>query len=269
MIGLGVAVAESVPEGTPVLFQGDFSEIIPKVAEIGYDAVEVHVQYPDQVNVEAWKETCEKYGIQVASLASGSAYLAEGISLTHRDPEKRRLAVERMKGHIRLAQKLGALATIEVLKGFASECGSKEEFVENYRESLEECIPYAEERGVTIAMECVNRKESDTFNTIAQCADFVRSFHSDALRIYIDTYHMDLEETDIPSAIRGAADMIAYAQISDRNRHYPDGQHCDMRLTTDTLKEIGYQGYLSLECRPEPTGEDAARKGLAFMKSLL
>ncbi len=269
MIGLGVAVAESVPAGTPVLFQGEFSKIIPKVAEIGYDAVEVHVQYPDLVNVEEWKRVCEKYQVWVASLASGSAYLAEGISLSHRDPEKRRLAVERMKGHIRLAQKLGALATIGVLKGFASECGSWEEFEANYRESLEECVAYAQERGVIIAMECVNHKEGDAFNTIAQCADFVRSFHSDALRIYIDTYHMDLEETDISSAIRGAADVIAYAQISDRNRRYPDGRHCNMRLTTDTLKEIDYQGYLSLECRPEPSGEEAARKGLAFMRSLL
>jgi len=269
MLKLGVAVAEQVPDGTPALFQGKIPDAAKWAAELGYDALEVHVQKPGLVDAAVWKQACEQNGIQVAALASGSAYLMEGISLSHPDPEKRRLAVERMKEHIGLAQQLGAIATIGVLKGLASQCESREAFLSNYRDSLEQCIPYAEERGVVIAMECVNRMESDMFNTIAECARFARSFHSKAFRIYIDTYHLDLEESNIPEAIRGAADMIAYAQISDRNRRYPDGKHCDMRLMTDTLKELDYRGYLSLECRPEPSAQEAARQGLAFMRSLL
>lgn len=269
MIGLGVAVAERVPEGTPVLFQGAFSETIKKAAKIGFDALEIHVQNPELVDAKEWKRLCREYNIQAASLATGSAYLMEGISLSSPEPEKRRRAVQRMMGHIRLAKELGAIVTIGVLKGLASECAGREEFEKNYRESLEKCITYAEEKGVTLAMECVNRKESDTFHTITECAEFARSFRSEAFRIYIDTYHMDLEETDIPGAIRGAADMITYAQVSDRNRKAPDGKHCEIRQMTDTLKEIGYQGFLSLECLPDPTAEEAAAKGLAFMRNLM
>lgn len=269
MLKLGVAVTEEAPAGTPALFQGKFSDAAKWAAELGYDALEVHVQKPRLVDIATWKQACEQNGVQVAALASGSAYLVEGISLSHPESEKRRLAVERMKEHIDLAQQLGAIATIGVLKGLASQCGSRETFLSNYRDSLEQCIPYAEERGVVIAMECVNRKESDTFNTIAECAQFARSFHSKAFKIYIDTYHMDLEESNIPEAIRGAADMIVYAQISDRNRRYPDGKHCNIRLMTDTLKELNYQGYLSLECQPEPSAQEAARQGLAFMQNLL
>jgi sugar phosphate isomerase/epimerase len=83
---------------------------------------------------------------------------------------------------------------------------------------------------------------------------------------HLDTFHMQLEEESFTKAIRSVAGKLGYFHIADSTRWYPGSGYLDFKEILRALEEIGYDGYLALECFPHEDNEDTARKGLQYMK---
>jgi sugar phosphate isomerase/epimerase len=79
---------------------------------------------------------------------------------------------------------------------------------------------------------------------------------------------MFIEDSDMIDSFRRTAGKIAHVHISDSNRRYPTGGNVDYGAVGAVLKEIGYTGAVSLEILPLPDGLQAARNGIAWMKSV-
>ena len=96
------SVASSVnpARNEPVLLTDELIENVRLAAEIGYPALEIHVQNPETVNVEELKATCKKYNIKISGIATGLAYAKEGLCLIHEDEKIQREAVELSLIHI-------------------------------------------------------------------------------------------------------------------------------------------------------------------------
>jgi sugar phosphate isomerase/epimerase len=122
--------------------------------------------------------------------------------------------------------------------------------------------PTAEELGVNIILEPLNRYETHFVNRLEQGADICQAVGSDAVKIMADFFHMNIEEIDIGQAIEQAADHIAYVHLADSNRYQPGAGHLDFEPGLAALKRIGYDGWMTLECRV--MGED---KGKALVQS--
>jgi D-psicose/D-tagatose/L-ribulose 3-epimerase len=150
--------------------------------------------------------------------------------------------------------------------------------------NLKELCAYAAERDVYIAVEPLNRFETDFINTCAQARKLIEDVGSDRLKIHLDTFHMNIEEKSIPMALLDAGDLLYHVHTSENDRGAPGTGTVNWSGVRDALRKIGYDRALVIESftpeveiiaraasiwrSTEKTGTDLARKGLDFLKAL-
>jgi D-psicose/D-tagatose/L-ribulose 3-epimerase len=150
---------------------------------------------------------------------------------------------------------------------------------------LREVAPYAEERGVTIALEYLNRFEMYLTNTAADLAALVREVDHPRVRMMYDTFHAHIEEKDPRAALRDCADVLVHVHVSENDRSTPGAGQVAWDETFAGLEEIGYDGWIVIEAfgdaLPELAGatkiwrrmfeseEQLARDGAVFIRSKL
>ncbi|MFF5173392.1 sugar phosphate isomerase/epimerase family protein [Micromonospora sp. NPDC000089] len=108
---------------------------------------------------------------------------------------------------------------------------------------------HARAEGVTLFLEPLNRYEDHMVNRLDEAVALCAAVGLPSVRVVADTYHMNIEEDDVPAALRAAAPYLGHVQVSDSNRYQPGAGHLDWPGTLRTLLEIGYRGWLALECR--------------------
>lgn len=117
--------------------------------------------------------------------------------------------------------------------------------------SLQTICSIAEQSGVTLCLEVVNRYEQFLCNTIAEGVSLARDVGSPACKVLADTYHMNIEENSIVDAIRLAADagLLGEVHVGESNRRLPGigKTHIDWDGIFGTLREVGYEGLITME----------------------
>ena len=116
-------------------------------------------------------------------------------------------------------------------------------------EGSSEIAATAEETGVLVILEPLNRYLTHFINRVEQGADICRAVGSPAIRTMANFYHMNIEAPDIEPAIEEAGEYIGYVHLADSNRYQPGAGHLDFRAALAALKRIGYDGFMTLECR--------------------
>jgi len=106
---------------------------------------------------------------------------------------------------------------------------------------------YAAARGVRLAVEPLNRFETDFCNTGRQAMELVRQVGSPAVGIMLDTFHMNMEENDLPEAVRHAAPVLMHFQANENHRGFLGTGHLDWPSICRALYDIRYQGVITLE----------------------
>ncbi len=255
------------PCSTAVL-QGDIKDVIREAAEIGYDAVQLTVNNPNDVDVDTILEETNKYNLKVSALATGRMYTVDGLSLGSGDESNRKACVDRMKGHIDLGRRLGgAMVIIGAVRGWSTDSNSLEQYHEQFNKSIAEIVQYAETRKIVVIIEANDHLETDIYITIKDTANYIRSINSKYFRLQLDTMHMLYENEEIYQQIIDNSDIIAQVDISGEDRTCPDNNKYDYPLVIKALKEINYDGYLAFEYRPEPP-KNAAKIGFDYIKGL-
>jgi sugar phosphate isomerase/epimerase len=173
------------------------------------------------------------------------------------DPAKRRDAIEQLKSQLSVMAEIGGrLAMTPASYGMFSTrlppFLSPRSVAEDHAvlvEGFGELAAHAEEAGVVIAIEPLNRYENHMINTLAQAASLCTEIASPWFGIAADTYHMNIEEADPIKALFEASDWIRHIQLSDSNRLEPTAGHIDWSMTLAAIAAIGYAGELAYECR--------------------
>ncbi|MBI3975996.1 MAG: sugar phosphate isomerase/epimerase [Armatimonadetes bacterium] len=255
---------------------------LERVAALGFDGVELAVRDPAEVEGAALAERCAGLGLPVAALGTGQAYLHEGLSLTSPAAGIRRAASERLRQHIRLASMLnevrgapssGVQVIVGLLRGQAAEAAAgaagREQAEGRLREALEAVLAEADAGEVGLAIEPINRYETDFLNTAAECVAVIERIGHRRLGLVADTFHMNIEEVSIEAGLRAAAPHLRHVHVADSNRRPPGQGHLDFRSILSALRDAGYDGYLSAETLPLPTSEDAARLTVSHLRPML
>lgn len=112
---------------------------------------------------------------------------------------------------------------------------------------LRKLAPVARDAGVKLFTEPLNRYEAYIVNRVEQGADIARDV-GEPIATMADFFHMNIEEADIAASIRTCAEHITYVHVADSNRAQPGYGHLDFRPGFRALKEIGYGGWLGIEC---------------------
>jgi sugar phosphate isomerase/epimerase len=103
--------------------------------------------------------------------------------------------------------------------------------------------------GVELFLEPLNRYEDYLVNTLVDAARLIDEIGSNGIRIVADTFHMNIEETDLAAALQEVAPLIGHVQASDSNRLEPGAGHIDWALFGATLRSIGYERSVAIESR--------------------
>lgn len=189
------------------------------------------------------------------------------------DADLRRDAIVQMKSQLTVIAELGGLGAQTPasygmfsmrLPPFQPPRGAEEERTV-LLEGLTELGEHARREGVSLFLEPLNRYEDHMVNRLEQAAELIRAVGLDSVKIGIDSYHMNIEESDPAAAIIAAAPYIGHAQVSDSNRFQPGAGHLDWPAWLGALHAVGYDGYLAAECRLTGDPVEAVRSIPAFL----
>lgn len=264
-----VAIAIERPyKRCPFLFVGDIYDSAKKAQALGYDAVELHIKSADMIDREKLLDFCSKTGMKVSSFATGTSALFNKVCFIDDLKESRDKAVQLVCDFITEASYFNAGIIIGDMRGNLPENGDTKIYYERLNSSMSKILEAADKKNVTILMETINRYEKNYLNTVEDLMEYNQQFKSPNLKIHLDLYHMNIEEANMYKAIRLAGDQLAHLHLADNNRLYCGGGALDFKKIIDTVKEVGFKGYYTLECLPIPDGETAARKSIQYLRGL-
>lgn len=264
-----VTAAKFALPKAPVLLRCEIREQFEKAKELNYDAIELHLRTPQDVDPHELVALQNEFGIRVSAVATGLAKLIDNLCLIDPNAEARKAAVDRLKGFIDWSSIVGNAIILGSMRGNLPEDDTRAQSEAWIRETLTEVTSYAKEKKVVILLEVINRYENNYLNTAKETIDFVKSFHNEYLKVHLDTFHMNIEEADMPAAIQETGkDLLGYIHFADNNRHACGEGALDWVAIMQALVDIDYEGYASVECLCVPDGYTAAKNSIDYVKSL-
>jgi sugar phosphate isomerase/epimerase len=267
---LALTVTPSLARLAPIVMRGPLEPSLALASELGYDGIELHLRRPDDIDRAALKELAGQNGLGFSMIGTGMIAGEDGLTFADPDPAVRSRALERIKEHIELARYLGAAVAIGLIRG---SLGKEPELRDQRRgwfeECLQECCAEASRAGVTLVLEPINRYETDCLNTVDECLAVLDRIRSPHLKLLLDTFHMNIEEADIPTSFRRAAVHLGHVHLADSNRQAPCHGHLDVRGVLSVLHEVNYRGYIAFEVLPLPNPRQAAEDAIRTVRRLL
>jgi len=260
--------ADIAPGSAPILLKGDLVSNLKEAASLGYQGLEVHTRETATFDYDEIKNVCDAYGIAISAIVTGRLNTQGAVSLIDDRPYITDAAMAGMGAYVRMAARLRSGIVIGWVKGKVPESVKAEPYLERLARNLKTICREAHEQGVKIFVEVINRYETNIFNTAEETLDFIDFWEIPNCYIHLDTFHMNIEEGDSMEAIRRCGKKLGYFHAADNTRCYPGTGTLDFEGYTNVLDEIGYDGYISIECLPKPDGKTAAAKALEYMKKL-
>ena len=264
-------------------FGDDKLHLARHVADLGFDTLEICIEDPARVSAPAVRRAAEDAGVTISVCGA----FGPDRDVSHEEPQRRRLGIDYLKVCIDLAAEVGAP---NVIGPMYSATGKTRLLPEPEREqqrrwateSLREAGEYAAERGVGLAIEPLNRFETDLVNTVEQGLDLCERIDLDNVGLLLDTFHMNIEEKSVPNAIRAAGRRLRHFHACENDRGAPGSGHLEWDGVFSALADTGYDGLVVIESftpeiqeiaravstwRPVAgSGDELAREGLAFLK---
>jgi sugar phosphate isomerase/epimerase len=266
---LVLSATPSNVSAAPFLLRGvNPAAAVALAVELGYDGLEMHLRQASDIDRKEVRTLVADHGLNIPTLGTGLAAGLDGLTFTNPDPGIRRRAVERVKEHIDLASYLNSAVIIGSLSGrVGSDPGQRPALRAAALDCLTECCLAAAAAGVTMLLEALNRYECDYLNTIQDVLDVIAQIDAPNLMVLADTFHMNIEEANIPISLRRAAKKLGHVHLADTNRQAPGHGHLDVESVLRALQDIPYVGYLSFEVFPLPNARQAAEDAITTVRA--
>jgi len=244
----------------PFVFHDGLADGVEQAAKLGFDAVEIFPPAANAIDEAELQGLLDHHSLKVAAIGTGAGWLIHGWSLTSSDAAIRQRARDFIRAIIDVAAGFGAPAIIGSMQGKVEGDTTREQALDWLAEGLEELGDYAAGHGQVLLYEFLNRYETNLFNRVTPTVEFVRGLKTKGVKVLADLFHMNIEESNLPAAIRAGKDWIGHVHFADSNRQAIGFGHTDIQPIIAALREIGYAGYLSAEIFPQPDALTAARQ---------
>ncbi|MCX6056179.1 MAG: sugar phosphate isomerase/epimerase [Chloroflexi bacterium] len=261
-------------------------ELAPKVKAMGFDIFEISVENPTLI------DTKEVDQILKENHLSGIICGVFGPDRNICSSEKK--IQENAKTYIRslidAAETIGSDVVCgpmysSVGKGHLDDPNARKQEWDLSVVGIREMADYAQSKGIKLALEIINRFETDMINVVSQGNQFIDAVERKNVGFHLDTFHMHLEEKNSGDAIRQAGNRIFHIHACENDRGIPGTGQVHWKEIAIALKDVGYQGSVVIESfsgqvieiaravciwrEIAPSQNAIAEQGLFFLKSLL
>lgn len=258
----------------------ELAPIVKTVADLGFDGVEVSLLGMSDEKAEALGRLIKDHSIGVTC----SDGLSADADITSDDEAVRAAGIDHLRWAIRTTAKIGShgLAGVVYAPWGAYDPTNIPKRAARSAEAFAAIDGDLSSHGVTLGIEAINRFETDLVNTAADAVAMAEASGSTRVGALLDTFHLNIEEKDIKSAIIGAGDRLVHFHVSDNDRGVPGSGHVPWGEVKAGLEALGYDGWIVAEMfvipgnpasadlniwrHIEPDATDAARRALAFMQ---
>lgn len=244
----------------PFVFH-DLTTGVKQARRLGFDAVELFPGDPKSLpNASALE------GLSVSAVGSGAGWVKHKLSFTSPDPAVREQARQFVRELVTAADKFHAPVIIGSMQGRWGNGLTRDEALGWLAESLTELGDHAAQYGVPLIYEPLNRYETNLIHTLADGVAFVERHGLTNVKLLADLFHMNIEEADLPAAVRAAGSHVGHVHFGDSNRRAVGGGHTPMGPIIAALRDVGYAGYLSAEVFPLPDPVAAATANMTAFR---
>lgn len=261
----------------------DALRFLAKARELGFDAFEVPLMDLEEVEPRAIRKEAERLGLLVVT----STVLSEDTDVSSPEASVRQRGIEYLMRCVAVAAEMGALSLSGVLYGALGKRIATfpgREYFERAAEALQKVARKAQEFGLLVGIEPVNRYESFLINTCDQALEFLGMVGEPNVRMHLDSYHMNIEENDFYTPTKKAAPYLCHYHLSESHRGIPGTGTVDWDSIFRALAESSYRGIVGMESFVEvsdsmragtciwrkmaPSSDVLLREGLAFLRDL-
>ena len=241
----------------PWIFWHDLEESLKKAAGLGFDGVELFTGSGADLDAGYLRKQLDHYGLGLAAVGTGAGKVIHGgLTLTDPDPKIRQKAISFISEMI----SFGAPAIIGSMQGNVLPGNNREETMDWLVHGLEILQKTANDQGVILIYEPLNRYETNLLNTLKAGIEFLKKNDLKNVRLLADLFHMNIEEDSLPQIILESGKYIGHVHFADSNRKPMGFGHTNMQPIATALKEISYSGYVSAEAFPWPNPDAAAEQ---------
>jgi len=267
-------------------FTTDTIALFPKIKSMGYDVVEIPVEYPDMIDGLKVKHALKENGLEAVVCGA----FGPSRDLTNEDPAVHMHCFDYISKCFSLCHTWDAAffaGPMYSAVGKARMVPPDQRKIEWERAvtNLYKVCQSAQENGLMIALEPLNRFETDLVNTAGDVMKLVSDINHPAAKVMLDGFHMSIEEKNMEDAISSVGDKLIHVQVSENYRGIPGTGQTPWQSLKKGLEKIGYRKTVSIESFTPEIKELAgavciwrhlaenqdhfATDGIAFLKKLL
>ncbi|MBI1367319.1 MAG: TIM barrel protein [Planctomycetes bacterium] len=221
--------------------------LLEKLKAAGYDGVEIPLFAGDVEHYTKLGRVLKNNGLQCTAV---TVMPDEQHSCVSPDAASRAGAFDHLKWAIDCCHAMEAQTLLgpfhQPLGIFTGEGGTATEKA-HAAEVHRKAADYAQNAGVVLALEYLNRFECYFLNTMADAAKYVKQVNHPNFGTMYDTFHANIEEKDPVGIIKPNVGVIRHVHISENDRGTPGFGHIDMAAAIGGLKAAGYDGWLTIE----------------------
>jgi D-psicose/D-tagatose/L-ribulose 3-epimerase len=264
-------------------FNRETIALFPKIKSFGYDAVEIPVEDPSLIDLDLVKKALADQ--ELKGIICGA--FGPSRDLTHDDPAFHQTCFAYLDSCLEIATELGAgfvAGPMYSAVGKARLVSPEQRQVEWERAvtNLRKVCRRAGEFGLDLAIETLNRFETDLINTSEDLMRLIGDINEPQAKAVLDGFHLNIEEPDLESAIRRVGDKLIHVQVSENYRGTPGTGQTNWAAWKRGLEAINYRGTISIESfTPQvkelagavciwkplvPSQDGFAKDGLEFLK---
>lgn len=237
----------------------DFHPYIDRAAGLGFDQLEINA------GTVAGLTPQERRGLR-SHASDKSLRLSYCVGLPPELDPAAESASTRQAGVRFLQEMAGAIGEMGggVLGGIIYGCWpaslpggvqDRRPFVDRSLDSLRQAAQAAEDNNVLLCLEVVNRFEQYIMNTAEEGVAYLKRLDSPNVKLMLDTFHMNIEETSLAEAVHRAGDHLGHLHIGENNRTPPGHGHLPWGELAEALRAVGYEGSVVMEPFLTPGGE--------------
>jgi D-psicose/D-tagatose/L-ribulose 3-epimerase len=233
-----------------LVFTGEFdargiASSVQRARAAGFDLIEFPLMEPDSFDSATARRTAEAEGLHItaslglpaeadvssddpSTVAAGQRLLDTALDRTAEMGGSHMCGVlyGSMRKHMAPASATGRASSVEAIRSLASRASSL---------------------GIRLSLEVVNRYESNLINTGRQALEFLKEVDRPDVSVHLDTYHMNIEESDLFQPVLDVGDRLGYLHIGESHRGYLGTGSVDFGSAFRALDRIHYDGPIAFE----------------------